>query len=285
MSQKIDTLYAESYRHTSTCAEGCVNTHFTNKNNPFSDFGAQLFDHALRNIYSERINVKKTIEPNLFKGTWHTLNDAIDTAFGEVVFGEPNFDFVQELKYNTAVFSAFKTHAQQNDIAAQLLDDSGNLKSFSQFAKDSEPIIGRYNNDWLNTEYNTSVIRARAAAQWKDFERDVDLYPNLMWMPSTSVEKRPEHVVYYGHIWPMDDPFWDKNHPGDLWNCKCGLTNTEKDSTGEKIKSDYKPVAGLEGNPGKTGAIFSDEHPYIADAPKGVRSLADEMADKVVPKQ
>jgi hypothetical protein len=283
MSKIVDTLYADYDNQSHTCGQGCTHTHFTNTTNPFTDFGNELFDAALRNIYTERINVKKDIEPNLFKGTWHTLNGAIDTAFGQVEWGQPNFDFVNELKYNTAVFAAFKTHAQQNDIAAQLVDENGNIKTFIQFKKDTAGIIGKYNNDWLKTEYNTAVIRARAAAQWKDFERDADLYPNLMWMPSTSIEKRSEHVAFYGKIWSIVDPFWNIHHPGDLWNCKCSISNTDKAVTGENIKSDYTPPAGLEGNPGKTGALFSDKHPYIAEAGKGVRAIAQKKASEVAP--
>lgn len=275
MANKVET----SYSH---CCSICA-AQVTNAADPFTAIGNELFDHVLRNIYQERINVNTDIEPNLFKTTFHLLDDAINGAFGAVEWGQPNFDFVNELRHNAAVFSAFKTHAQQNEIAAQLVDDKGVLKSFGQFKKDAAPIIGKYNNDWLKTEYNTAIIRARAASQWKTFERDADLYPNLTWMPSTSVERRPEHVKFYGQIWPLNHPFWSSHHPGDLWNCKCGLSNTDKPATGESISTDYTAPAGLEGNPGKTGELFSNKHPYIAEAGKGVRKIAEAKANEVAP--
>ena len=64
---------------------------------------------------------------------------------------------------------------------------------------------------------------------------------------------------------------------GDLWNCKCGITNTDKKATTDVPEIDYTPEAGIDENPAKTGSIFSDTHPYIAEpydgADKAVKSF------------
>jgi hypothetical protein len=251
--------------------------------NPFSDIGAELFEHVLKNIYQERVDVKNEIEPNLFFSAFNLFDDAVKQAFGQVEWGQPNYEFVNELRHNNAVFSAFRAHAQANELAKQLLDENDKLKSFSKFKTDCAPVLEKWNVNHLKTEYNTAVIRARAAAKWKDFERDADLYPNLMWLPSTSAEQRPYHQPFYGKIWPINDPFWSTNYPGNLWNCKCGITNTDSKPTGKGVEADYKPADGLDGNPGKTAKLFSDKHPYIADADKGVRKLAEQKANEIVP--
>ena len=54
--------------------------------------------------------------------------------------------------------------------------------------------------------------------------------------------------------------------PGDRWNCKCDLTSTDEPATEvpyEEGNSKDRPQRGLEDNPGKTQAVFSDTHPYF----------------------
>jgi hypothetical protein len=200
------------------------------------------------------------------------MNDAVNIAFPDISTDDPDYDFVQELLKNNKVFAAFKTHRQQNDIAAQLVNDEGKLKSFAQFKKDVAGLVGDYNMNWLKTEYDTAVIRARMAARMKDFERDADLYPNLKWTKSTSVVKREIHEKLYGLILPINHPFWAKQYPGTLWNCKCGITNTDDEPNGKLFNIDEynEPVpAGLEENPAISGAIYSKRHPYRAQSYKG----------------
>lgn len=90
--------------------------------------------------------------------------------------------------------------------------------------------------------------------------------PNIKWLPSRSVNRREEHEQFYNRIWPKDDPFWDHNQPGNLWNCKCDWQQTDEPPTDNNPSSRIQHK-GLDGNPAKTGQIFSDEASYIADAP------------------
>lgn len=200
----------------------------------------------------------------------------MDEGFCTVRFGKPDYDFVQALKHNTDVLAAFKTHRQQNDISALMLDENGKLKPFNRFRSDVESVIGKYNRNWLTTEYNTAVIRARHAARWKDFERDAELYPNLKWLPTTSVHPDMKiHRHFWNRIWAITDPFWKRHYPGDRWNCKCGLTNTDEPVTDntdlydENEFKEYRPDAGIDANAGLTGEIFTARHPYRTEAYAG----------------
>lgn len=228
------------------------------------------------------MGVKDQIEPNLYKISSKTYRQAVDEGFGIVKFGEPDYDFVNALKHNTDVLAAFKTHRQQNDIAALMLDENGKLKPFSRFRQDVESVTGKYNRNWLTTEYNTAVIRARHAARWKDFERDADLYPNLKWLPSSSVHPdKKVHIRFWNRVWALIDPFWKQHYPGDRWNCKCGLTNTDEPVTDntdlydESEFKDYRPDAGIDANAGLTGEIFTDRHPYITQAYPGAEKAVE----------
>lgn len=242
---------------------------------------------TLRRIYNENFDPQNEIEENLFDHTWSILNEATDKGFGKIEYGHPDFEFLQEVKYNNAVFAAFKTHRQQNDLFVQLTDDKGVPKSFAQFKKDSEPIIGRYNVDWLQTEYNTALIRARTAVQFKQFEREAHIYPNLKWLPSMAAIPREGHKPFYNRVWAQSDPFWRSHRPGDEWGCKCGITSTDEPVTDGVISTQEMPEAspGLDNNPAEDGKLFSNTHPYVKDgygSLKKRRKLAELTADSAV---
>lgn len=251
----------------------------------------RAIDRILRRVSSKVFDVADEIDPDLFEHTFGALRRAIDKGFGQVGYDSPDFEFVNELRHNAASFSAFKTHRQQNELFQQIFKEDGTVKSFAQFRRDSEQIIGNYNTNWLQTEYSTAVIRARNAVKWREFERDADLYPNLKWLPSTSADPREAHRVFYGKIWPMTAPFWVTNYPGSIWGCKCGITSTDEPPTDAKatrraIKTAPKAAPGLDTNPGKTGALFSlDTHPYCTKCigkRRDVVRLANTTADKVM---
>jgi hypothetical protein len=127
------------------------------------------------------------------------------------------------------------------------------------------PIADHQCHNWLETEYNTAVLRARQAANWQQFQAEKDILPNLKWLPSTSPNPGADHRQFWNTILPVDHPFWDQHRPGDRWNCKCDLTSTDEPATsvpsGSPAGNDPQP--GLKDNPGKTHAVFSDDHPYF----------------------
>lgn len=247
------------------------------KKNGFKPILDDIIEKALRNIYNKKIDLKKDIEKNLFGAIYNTLNEAI---IG-VDFGTINEEFINQLRISTAVFAAFKTHRQQNDLAKQLLDNDGKLKSFDNFKSDTKSIIGKYNASWLRTEYDTAVIRARMAANYKKYEEDLDLFPNLKWLPSTSPNPRDTHRAFYNMVFPYDDDFLKSHYPGDEWNCKCGITNTDDPVSKSISPSNYEPSPGIDENPAFTGNLFTKTHPYVTEAYKG----ADKAVNSFIAKE
>lgn len=196
--------------------------------------------------------------------------------------------FLYELRTNNAVFSAFKTHRMQNDIAAQLIDPvSGQLKSFDRWKLDIKGMTDHYCIQWLQTEYDTAVIRAHQAADWKHFVEEADVFPNVRWMPTTSVTPDPLHQHYWEKklTLPVNHPFWDEHHPGDRWNCKCSLQQTD-DPVNASALDGYTPplpMPGLDNNPAKDGKLFSDTHPYITEALPGAQQAVQNLIRKRSP--
>ena len=88
--------------------------------------------------------------------------------------------------------------------------------------------------------------------------------------------------VFWHTIRPVNDPFWSQHRPGDRWNCKCSLEATdapvtEIPRTGREIAESAQ--AGLENNPGTDGRIFSETHPYIAEAYPGAKEAVERIVN------
>ena len=250
-------------------------------------FGLEIDDSllasALAAIYNRDYNPDGEIDPSLFVGAVGRHDAAIDKAF---IDDPAERALYNALKNSADVFAAFKVHKAQNDMAAKLLDSNGALKPFDRWLNDVLPIASHQFGPWLRTEYDTAVIRAQQAAEWKRFERDKDVLPNLKWMPSTSPNPGADHRVYWGTILPVDHPFWSRHRPGDRWNCQCSLESTDEPATGIKHEDAVDPQKngpqkGLKDNPGKTGQLFGNDHPYYTKAYKGARKAAEKLLQRI----
>lgn len=241
--------------------------------------GDDFVEKILRRISSNGFDARRDIDPDLFDITFKWLNEAVEKGFGSVEYGTDDAYFVHQIKYNNAVFAAFKAHREQNELRAAMFDEDGKVRSFAQFRKAAEPIVAGYNERWLQTEYDTAIIRAGHAAQWRNREHERTLYPNLEWLASTSATPREGHKPFYGLVLPEVDPFWQSNYPGSLWGCKCGIRSTAAPVTPKKqrsiaLRSAPRPVPGLDENPALSQAIFSISHPYYRHGAVPYRKLA-----------
>ncbi|MDR1809868.1 MAG: hypothetical protein LBR34_05635 [Prevotella sp.] len=223
---------------------------------------------ALKRIYSEDFHPMTELEENLFNEFWKNLNIAAERGLSEIPAVDYSDDFIDALRHNNAVFAAFKTHRAQNDMAARLLDADGELKSFDNWLRDVQPIADHQCRTWFQTEYDTAVKRAHAAAEWKQFEREADVLPNLEWLRTTSITPNAEHAAFWSIpvIRPINDKFWEKHRPQDRWGCKCGLRATDDEPTPDRNMptptENDEPSAGLNINP-KDGQLFNNKtHPY-----------------------
>ena len=239
-------------------------------------FDEAFMHRCLEQIYKERKHALNDIQTELFNYLLNEYNQAADNAFPECVNQDitngidPEFRFYQALRYNNGVFAAFKAHRTQSDMVKKLRNKDGSLKPFEQWYNDVQPIAEHQCRKWLETEYNTAVLRAQQAADWRRFVENKDIFPNLKWLPSTSPNPGKDHLPFWNIVRPVDDPFWNEHRPGDRWNCKCDLRATTEPVTELPANSENeKPHPGLDNNPGKDAKLFSNTHPYIAKAADG----------------
>lgn len=185
------------------------------------------------------------------------LRRAVDAVFNG---DDADSDLALRLKAGVTRFGAFKAFNATQDIRSK------GRTGAATAADDAENVEKRYNS-FQAAEYATAASRARTAKQFAEYlsADRVRLFPNLRWLPSRSVEVRPEHRVFWNRVWPKTSEFWQHNQPGNLWNCKCDMEETD-DPTDipEKLNPKYSSASpGLKGNPAVTGKIFSDDCSYI----------------------
>ena len=227
-----------------------------------------MLDEFVNAIY-EGFDVENSIEPTMWRELTKIMNDATAKGLSKGEFSiDHNRGFLDAVKHANEIFAAFKTHAMGKSMASKLLDDNGNLKPFDKWMKDISSISSHHVGSWLKTEYNTAVLRAHNAADWRSFVENKDIMPNLRWMPTTSPDAEAVHRGYWEKklTLPVEHPFWNKHHPGDRWNCKCSLESTDDPASPDDVIDDLpiEPAQrGLENNPGKDGKMFNDTHPYF----------------------
>ena len=216
----------------------------------------------LAEIYREEWGLDAMLDSQVLRETQAIFGKAIEKG---VPRSTPHRTaFKQRLKTSTDVFSVFRVHRQAEDIAAHLTDEHGNRRSFGEWAERVQPYLNHQNRAWLQTEYSTAIRRAHDEADWVRFREDADIYPNLEWVPSTSAQPGADHKVFWGTVLPIGDEFWTEHRPGDRWNCKCSLRQTDKAPTATPRVSgkQHEPQAGLRTKPGRE-EVFSDDHAYF----------------------
>ena len=230
-----------------------------------------VIDAFLRKVHAG-FDTMSSIEQGIWREILSHINEAtVNGLLQAKAVPTHNEAFLSALRHSNEVFAAFKVHALQQEVAAKLLTPDGRLKSFAEFRRDVEGITSHQCGAWLQTEYDTAVIRAHNAADWQVYEANRDIMPNLRWLPTTAAEPEAGHRAYWVARLnlPIDDPFWRDHHPGDHWNCKCSLEqNNDPVCRPSDIPAD-PPQPGLDNNPGKDHHTFSDNHPYF---PKGCTS-------------
>ena len=233
-----------------------------------TDGAVRLSDEAIAEmmseIYRETWDKSSLTESLVTKETRNIFREAVNKG---VPRSTPRRAvFRERLSKSTDVFSVFRVHTQAQHMAELLVDEEGRRRSFAEWAEEVQPYVNHQNRVWLRTEYDTAMRRAESEADWVRFQEDADLYPCLEWVPTTSANPGADHRPFWGTVLPIDDEFWTEHRPGDRWNCKCSLRQTDKTPTrtpsveGER----YAPSRGLKSKPG-SGEIFSDDHLYFPE--------------------
>ena len=208
------------------------------------------------------------------------INSVLQDALQAGITYEIPEAMLQHFNKNIYVFSGAKTYAELRELSDLLIDDKGEIKSFSKFFKDVRQVHNDYNEAYLESEYIFAQQSAQMASKWVEFEQDGDEY-NLQYRTANDNRVRYEHQLLHDITLPPSDPFWTKFFPPNGWRCRCNAVQVRKSRYAESDsttandlgnKATYTVGAGgvntsemFRFNPGKQNVIFPPHHPYLKD--------------------
>ncbi len=213
------------------------------------------------------------------KGFADQVDDGYKIDFDSVEYDSPDLVTRQMLKTNCFAFSGAKTFSEIQELQDMIIDSNGKYKTFSDFKEAAQNINKEYNQNWLKSEYNNAVNSSLSASQFKRYEGDKDLYPYLIYQTAGDSHVRPEHQRMDGIKRPVDDSFWDTNYPPNDWGCRCDVVQDDSDrdvtKSYEAFERGSEAVKNqlFKNNPGKSGVIFKDSHPYFKNIDGSIMEL------------
>jgi hypothetical protein len=216
----------------------------------------QLFEKVIADMQ----NGSEGINPDLLRSYAQNLRNAVAGVTDSPNYGNKYFELQQKLQANVSRFAAHKAFLVSQQIDRARTGNGEAPASPEEFQKKAKAILATFER-YQVAEYNTATARSRTARQWMYFDEDKSV-PNIRWIATRSADPRPDHADFAGIILPKDSPFWNQNQPGNLWNCKCDWEETT-DPVNTKAPTKSTHANGLEGNPGRTGEIFSKEATYF----------------------
>lgn len=174
-----------------------------------------------------------------------------------------------KLRENVYIFSGFKTYHMLREATDLLTDESGVLRSFSDFKAEILKLNSQYNVQFLEAEYNHAVASSQMASKWKNIQENVDTLPLLQYITAGDSRVRESHRKLDKITLQADHPFWDTYLPPNDWGCRCSVRQiAEGDITRADELQDMPELKEMfKINSGKNGVVFPSHHPYYTVSP------------------
>ena len=279
LHSRLDSLYSHALRHIKL-ASG------TSSATPDPSL-TSIWDRITKDIHSGKLKVGE-IDPELVKWTAGKLLEGVFKGYGSTIEDVPeeskDFEQLKALEEDVQVFSGFKTYETLREATDQLKDGQGNIKSFAQFKDDILKINSRYNNAYLQAEYQQAIAASQSNSEWVDIQAGKDTQPMLTYKTAGDDHVRPEHAILDDASYPVDDPFWDVYYPPIDWGCRCDVVQSDGDAA-PLDKGDLPEVKDMFAiNWGKEQVVFPDTHPYY-DVSKAEEKDINDQLDNIFPEE
>lgn len=180
----------------------------------------------------------------------------------------PDIEMLHRLTRDVWSFSAAKDYQQMRDLTLALKDDTGKLREFGAFKEAALKVCTKYDETWLQTEYNQAVAASQNAARWTQFTAEKADIPFIEYQTVGDDSVRASHALLDGIVRKVDDSFWSTHYPPNGWGCRCeviqaiGAKSPKKDIPNVVIPELFRT------NLAQTGLIYPKNHPYYIGIPK-----------------
>ena len=224
---------------------------------------------------------------NYYKALVEYLSKGVLEGFSATIEDLKDNVLLQELTTNVHMFGAAKTYQEVQAMNALLVDEEGVIRSSREFNKVARELYDNWNDNWGRTEYNTAVGQSQMASKWSEIEKQKDIMGSLLYSAIVDATTSDICLPLDGMVAKVDDPIWDKVSPLNHFNCRCVLLQVNDEDTMnnserlDQVEPLMNPI--FINNPGKTGEIFTKDHPYF-EVDKEAKDYAKRNFDLPLPK-
>lgn len=123
---------------------------------------------------------------------------------------------------NAVQFASSKSVATNGMLKSAMFNEKGERKGYSEFKRDAKAITDISNDTWLRVEYDCAVMGAVNGEKFRSYRENADIYEYWLYLETTSLHPREQHLSLVGNIYRIGDPEGDACHPQNGFNCGCG---------------------------------------------------------------
>lgn len=246
-----------SNTHTHAYSKNISNTQISNTKIP--ERLQKILDRLTEQVFKGEIKAGD-FDNELFEFIanllWAHVKASYGYKFSDLAANSKRYKTLAALQENVYTFAAIQVHQNIQDLTL--------LKAFSEdkatFSKATSKANKRYNKTWLDTNRQTTVANSQSAARWHDWQESKDILPNVEFQTVGDDRVRSSHKKLEGTVVSIDDPLLKiYNTPLD-YGCRCEWIQTHEDLKPPKELPKIAPM--FQNNPGETGEIFTEDHPF-----------------------
>ena len=207
-----------------------------------------------------------------FAETSRLLMQGFDLGWSKKMekYDDPAFSAKALMEFNTNRFALSKDKAVIAELNS-LLKDS---KDFEDFASKASPVLGEYNKNYLQTEYNLARNTAEATQKHYKQLEDMDNFPYVEYQTVGDDRVRAAHAELNGLFFKVGEA--GALTPPNGYNCRCELVpRTEAQAAGKDISTEEQAFeqlsqdefekmqnTGFAVNRAETGEVFTNKQFY-----------------------
>lgn len=240
--------------------------------NRFRRIPASMEDDFIRRLHGGKWK-RNALDAPMWREYYQRLRQFAEAGYGKALTDPADwreFVLMEQLKRSASTFAGGKL--------STIVEELRPLRTlpFKDFQRAAKGTLNRHHKYYLEAEAQTALASANSAARWRDIERRAYLYPNLRYETAGDERVRESHRPLDGVVRAVNDSFWDTYMPPNGWRCRCIVIQTDQPVGGEK--GEFEPGKGFRNNPGKTGRLFEEDHPYF-DFAKTDRTAIDKASE------
>jgi SPP1 gp7 family putative phage head morphogenesis protein len=196
----------------------------------------------------------------LWSEIFNRLKNQAEAGYGER-FTDKNQDITKSITENIAEFTSHKLHTMTEALKKAKERADGSVQVFEDKAN---ILMVRHTERYLEVEEQAAYMLSHSAERWHEYQKATDLYPSIEYQTVGDSLVRDSHAAMDGLIRPITDPIWEKWFPPNGWNCRCiTLQSDDEPRDGADSSGAKDPDKGFAHNPGITGKLWDDQHPYF----------------------